>query len=69
MNLKTAFKEFGKQHILNYLKIFWGYEFAAKQSVSSCIDAFSENQQKQIAEHITGYQDCPDFWNREYVGY
>ena len=62
MKLKTAFKKFKKAHMIKYSKGFWGINL--KDGISDeVIGQLSKEQQKEISDHVTGYQHSPDFWN------
>lgn len=61
MKLETAFRKFKKTHMVNYIKGHWGITLK-DGIIEDMVGQLSKDKQKQISDHVTGYQHSPDFW-------
>ncbi len=64
ISLETAFKQYGKGRMVNYIRDYFTDRISREMSVDKIIyviDAY--DYRERIEEHLDTFRNSPDFWN------
>jgi len=62
LKIETAFKIYGKKHIINLIKNYYGYVIEEKTIKGIC-EEFKLCWSDKLGEHFNSFRSSPDFWS------